>query len=140
MSSKPESFILNTDYATLKNDDNGTVTVTFPGSATVSAGGVRSFTAEIKIGGKGASTRSRVASSKDGNRYFASSAVSFTRNGTIPGPFTVPYTLSASMSRTIADTVTVSAFVLNPYSSELTCASGDETFTFKVNTFVPPFA
>jgi len=137
--SKPESFIANSDFATLKNDAIGDVTVTFPGAQNLAADEVRSYTATIELGIKGASLRSRLASSKDSNRYYACSSIDLPRTGTVFG-MPASYSIIASLSRTSSTTVTVFAVVMNPYFDVLTTEGVDETFSFELSSFLPPFA
>lgn len=135
---KPENFILTTDYATLKNDDrNDALSVTVPSSQTVGAGAVYSITDTVTVGSNVASIRSRMRSSKETNWYVTQS-LHILRTGTVSGS-PASYDVLAVVTRQTATTVRLTAFIRNPYGSTLTGASGSETFTAVVNTFLSPF-
>lgn len=136
--SKPDNFILNSDYATLKNDARNSASVTFPGSQSIGANVVRSYQSTINLGEGGSSIRSRISSSKDSNNWYACTSIYYIRTGTVSGsPAT--YDLRGVITRTSPTEVTVIAAVLNPYGSTLVTASGDEVLSFLVNGFLPPF-
>lgn len=135
--SKPERFISNSDYASLKNDGVTTLTVTFdeptiPASTTV----VRTATATV--GQAGATDRAQIHSSKLGNRYLGNTLLVARTGNDGFGP--VSYSIVAELFRSSPDVVTASVSVRNPYGSTLTTEAGAETFTFYVATFIPPFA
>jgi hypothetical protein len=134
---KPSNFNTHSGYATMKNDDTGTVSVTFPASTVVTA--VTAVTNDLVIGTINASSRVSVASSKEGNVYYTGSQMVVSRTGTVPGPISSPYTLAAYLTRVNATTVRATAVVSNPYGVNLTTSSGDETFTFEIGTFLSPF-
>lgn len=134
---KPERFILTTDYATLKNDASAILSVTVPSSVTVAGNGVYSISSSASIGQIGASERSQIVSSKIGEVYSANIVVIY-RWGTESGLPAI-YDINVDLSRTDANTLTLSATIMNPYSTTLQCESGSETFTAYVATFLPPF-
>lgn len=139
----PEKFILSTDFATLKNDADTTVQVTFPGSQIIAgsvgpAGSYAERHVDVNIGAQGAISRIQISSSKDSNIIHPARNVFYTRNGTVLG-FSATYTIDAFVYRISPTTMRCSLFVPNPYSDPLTTESGDETMTFEVNTFLPPF-
>lgn len=93
---RPSRFILNSDYATLKNDAEGVVQLTVPGLVNIPAGGANVvYKATLQIGSPSAGLRSYVTSSKysyalsspsfflackqDG--YDSSASVDISRNG-----------------------------------------------------------
>lgn len=135
---KPSRFILNTDYATLKNDATGSGSVVVPGSTNVAGNSSVSYSTDITIGAQGAFTRGRIRSSKEGSRWIVANAIGYIRTGTTLGsPAT--YDIFAFLWRPDATTLRLQVHIQNPYSSTLTTASGDETIDFYVNTFLPPF-
>lgn len=137
--SDPNKYILSSDFATLKNDDNAEVSITFPGSVAVATNAIKSYSADVTVGSTGACLRARVASSKDSTKWFSCPALQLTRTGIESGS-PVPYGIFGSLSRIDATTVRVYAVVYNPYAGTLTTESGDETFYFRINTFLSPFA
>lgn len=133
-------FIFSTDYATLKNDNNATVQVTFPGSVVVpasvgSAGSAIETHTDVTIGAQGAISRIQISSTKDASIIHPARNVYYNRTGDLGA-----YTIVAFTYRVSPTVMRCSAFVTNPFSSPLTTEAGDETFTFYVNTFLPPFA
>lgn len=137
-SSSPEKFIMSSDFASLKNDDEVTITVTVPGSQSVAAGDKWTATTDMTAGTKNASLRSQVTASKAPNDTYALPNIYVTRNGTVSG-FPSPYSLYAFLTRVSPTTIRATAMILNPYGATLTGEAGSETFTFKVRTFRSPF-
>lgn len=138
-SSAAEKFIMSSDFATLKNDGTGTVSVTLGGSITVPGGQVASVRAVLNVGTKGSLIRSRIASSKDATRFYACTSLTYLRFGTILG---MPgfHNVYGYVARTSPTQIECIVAVNNPYSDPLVTASGSETFTFEISTFIPPFA
>lgn len=134
----PQDFDITSDFATLKNDNSGDISVTFPGSFSVPGNGLSQFTNTINIGTRGAALRTRASSSKDSNTWYVCSSLSYMRTG-MSGGFSASYSVVAAASRTSPTTITVVALVLNPYSGTLVTEAGNETFSFHLNTFLPPF-
>lgn len=133
-------FILSTDYATLKNDNNATIQVTFPGSTVVPAsvgvaGSAVEVHTDVTMGAPGAISRIQISSTKDAGIIHPARNVYYNRTGDLGS-----YQIVAFTYRTSPTTLRCSAFVTNPYNAILTTEAGDETFTFYVNTFLPPFA
>jgi hypothetical protein len=137
--SKPEQFRLNTDYGSLKNDDTATVSVTVPGSMSLIDGTVYTATNTVTVGTVNASSRVRIASDKAGGTYYTGSVLIVTRTGTLPGPFGTDYNIIAYSTRISSSTIQVTALITNPYGDTLTTASGSETFSFELSTFLSPF-
>lgn len=135
---KPESFILTTDYATLKNDAKTTLTITLPGSQNITAGNTLLLTATATIGVAGASERAQIYSSKL-TYYWAGNIVSIARDGLVGGSPS-SYNTVAELYRSSATQVTAQVSIFNPYAGTLTTEAVDEVFTFAVATFIPPFA
>lgn len=136
--SKPENFILNTDFATSKKDDYKVFTLTYTGSSTIPAGFTR-IDSDIVMGSPGSIINSRIASSKYSNQFFATPVISFNRSGKF-GTQSVPYNILAYVSRLSLDTVRATILIPNPYNTPFTSEVGDETFTFEVATIIPPIS
>lgn len=141
---KPSELILSTDFPNLKNDDRfgGTITVSggiiIPGNSYVQGYG------DAKAGKIGSLVRGRISSSKQtdssGNPVsYTGQGISFNRTGTMMG-FSVPYAVTCFMYRVSPTDVRIQVYIANPYSDTLTGASGDETITFQVNTYIAPYA
>jgi len=141
---KPESFTSSTDFATLKNDARASAQVTAPGSQVIPATiGVAAsyleYHADLAVGAPGAVMRVQIASSKNSNIIQVTQNTGGVRLGTLLG-FPNPYNISAFAYRLSPTTVRCQVYIPNPNSDPLTTAAGDETFTFYINTFLPPFA
>lgn len=130
----PTNFILNSDFASLKNDDGTSVSVTFGGSTVISANSTASVTQDVVIGAQSSINRVQIASSKDSNKRYSTQALSFSRVGSAG-----IYNIYAFVSRISSTTLRCRVYVPNPFGSSLTTASGDETFTFYIDTFLSPF-
>lgn len=137
--SQPEQFILDSDFATLKNDNQGTAQVTIPSSTSVAGSGSASFSTDLVIGASGAISRVRMSSTKDSNKWRISNAIDYTRIGVNSGS-PANYDIFLFVWRPSATVLRCQALIQNPYATTLTGASGAETVTFYVNTFLPPFA
>ena len=136
MTTQPENFIINSDFATLKNDTvAATATVTVPGSVSVPSGGSMEWHQDIPAGTKGAAIRCRIRSSKFGSRWMASPQVTMTRNGS--GGF---YTLVAYVYLVSPGVLRCSASLYNTTGAAMTTEAGTETIDFSISTFIPPFA
>ena len=61
---KPSRYILNSDYATLKNDEEISLSIDLPDSFVLPAGGTRMFSATATGGQKSAGMRWSISSSK----------------------------------------------------------------------------
>ena len=136
--SKPNSFTLSSDFATLKNSELGlTATVTVPSASVVSASSYREWHTDITISEPFAIASCRIASSKNSNKYIIGNATDMLRytSGGI-----VSYDIYCFVWRVNSTTVRFQALIQNPYSVSMTCASGDETFSLYMYTFVPPFS
>lgn len=141
---KPSDFILSTDYATLKNDDSDTTSVTAPGAVSVPAavgpvGGYVEYHQDLTIGTAGAITRLQIESSKNAGVVYAARTLSIDRTGTVGGS-PANYSIIAFAYRTAPTTLRCQVYISNPNAGTLTTAAGDETFTFYINTFLAPYS
>lgn len=134
----PSQFIATSDYATLKNDNGTSTTVTFPASTVIAGSGSSVVTSDLVIGAAASINRVQISSSKDSNTRYATLSLSFGRTGTSSGS-PASYDIFAFVTRISSTTLRCSAYVPNPYGASLTTATGDETFTFYIDTFLPPF-
>lgn len=138
--SKPESFILNTDYATLANDAGpASVSATMPSGIIIAPNAVYSTFAEVAVGQRNASIRSTISTTKEGNRRYTTMNASVVRTGFIDGNIQVPYTLLCYLTRVDPTTMRLTVAVWNQNASNLITEFGDETFTARIVTFISPF-
>lgn len=131
----PADFIILSDDATLKNDARTTASVVFPGSTVVAGNGSAEFHTDVVIGQVGSINRLQIASSKDSGKRYVTKSYSREYTGSLGG-----YNIFAFASRISTTTIRCSLVLLNPYSSNMTGEAVDETFTFYIDTFIPPFA
>lgn len=137
---RPEDFILNSDFATLKNSEIGkTAQVTIPGSTSVAGSASVEWHVDVPITESYAISLGRIASSKNSNRDLIGNATVLERSGTSLGNPAF-YQIYGFMWRVSPNTVRCTALIQNNQSSTLIGASGDEVLTFYFDTFVPPFA
>jgi hypothetical protein len=134
----PGNFISTTDYATFKNDNHTSSSVTFLGSINIGGAATYSQTLNIAIGQTGAINRIQISSSKDSNRRYSTLSLSYSRNGSSGGS-PASYTITVFVSRTSNTNLTLTVYVANPYNTTLTTEGTNETFNFYVDTFIPPF-
>lgn len=135
---KPSDFILSTDYATLKNDADASISVVVPGSQSIpgTTGANYSyleFYADSSIGVQGSIIQSQIASSKDSTKYCIALNKLYTRNGSLG-----TYSVVCVIIRTSPTNLRCLVYIPNPYATTLTTEAGDETIYFDVTTFIPP--
>jgi hypothetical protein len=136
--SKPNYFILNSDFPTLKNDGSDSGDVIIPSAISIPGSSSLSYSFDLTIGVQGSVTRSRVKSTVTDTTWHAGTQREFIRTGTESG-FPAIYSLYAFTYRLDATTLRCQVFIPNPYAGILTGAVG-ETISFEVHTFIPPFA
>lgn len=132
---RPEDFIISSDYATSKQDDRRTVSITVPGSITISGGSYDLRSQDIVMGSQGSIIRSRISSTKGGGRFYATSQLIAKRFNSSTFMF---YSVHATVVRTSPNTLRFMVITPNTYTESLTTVSGSETFTFEVATVIPP--
>ena len=133
-----EDFILNSDFATLKNDDDGILSVTLPNLLNVPAASTYTTSDSIVIGTAGSDIRQRISSSKDNIWYTSKSIMYTSSSGATVSGSPSSYDIVAAISRTGATTVTLTIFIPNPYGATLAISGLSQTITAYVATFIPP--
>lgn len=134
--SKAESFIATSDFATLKNDDSETVSITMPASVVIPAGGSYILNQDISVGLASSEQRIRVRSSLLGSQYYNGLLIVNRIATTAFGDALYGvYTMVARISPTV---VRCSVVVPNGNIDPITTHNQAETFTFVVNTFLSP--
>lgn len=134
-----ENFILTSDFATLKNDALGTISVTIPNVTSIPAATVYSWSNEIVIGAVGSSVRAVIYSSKDIRKFYSTTVFFSYMGGTVSGsPTSVD--IFCYLHRTSKTTLRLTCFLQNPYGSTMTITGLSQTVTANFATFLPPFA
>lgn len=137
---KPQEFIATSDYATLKNDSEGVISLTLPNSLNVAAGSTASLTSSLTIGTPGSSFRSRIVGSVNNVSYVATNVGYGRTSGATVSGFSVGYEVFVSVHRTSPTQLSLIAFIPNPYGATLAITSGlAGTVTAYVATFLPPY-
>lgn len=131
---KPELFIINTDYGTLKMGEKQTVTLSIPGSMTVGSNQEWINSTVISAPTNASNPTSQVRNGRN-NIWYATNKISFTRTGSQG-----PYSLSCSIIRTSPNQLTISVRIFNGSPSSMTTQSGNETIYFEITNMVPPFS
>lgn len=134
---KAESFILTTDFATLKNDSLVplSASINVPNAAVLPGNGYLQYSADITAGTVGAVTRVQMMSTRSAGLIQCSRTIHFTRtNASLQ-----TYTVTAFVWRTSPTNVRCQVYIPNPYSFNINLSVA-ETVTFYLNTFIPPFA
>lgn len=132
---KPSNFILNSDYATPKNDDGNTFSVTVPSGISVPGASVVVLSETKEVGMSGANLRARISSSKDGSRWFSVPTVYYDRVGSGGG-----YYLYATLHRVSSTQLRLSVFIPNPYGLTMSGEAGSEVISAVATTLIPPFS
>jgi hypothetical protein len=139
--SKPSSFIMSSEYASVGNDGSGTITVTIPGGTTIASGDSDyTVVSTANIGTKAGGNFRCVASSSKGSGYFYGTAFWTVGKGTAGAPVSsaVPYPTRINIYRTSPTQIVVRATVINTFwgTASLTTSVAAETITVKLFTMV----
>ena len=144
MTSSPSNFILNSDFATLKNSERGlTATITVTASKFIVANSYWEQHVDIPITEAYAVSTARISSSRNSNRYLSCNYLDmvymdgYTDSA---GDWIVTYNVEAFIFRLSSNVVRFQIYIRNPYGEILVTDGTAETFSLYMNTFVPPLA
>ena len=130
---KLNRFTINTDFASLANDDATSVSLTLPQQFTAAVGQFVEFHQDIKVGQPNAQMSVLTRAS-------ASSAWSPTSSFYLGVTTSAgPDAMIVSVSRISETMVRLSASYPNPYSTTVTVATGSPAITALILTFLNPF-
>lgn len=134
---KPNNFILNTDFPTIRNSlsNNGTVSITIPKRVTIAPGGYWQATANITIGAKASIIRSTITTSFENKTFVARNLTE-----TDSSPSGTYYKL-IDLYRINPTTMQLSVFIPNTLYplKELITANEENVITCNISTFLSPF-
>ena len=140
---KPEDFIMNTDYVSLPNDDKDTVAVTIPAGVTIASGSSANYTQDVAVGSKGSYLRVRlnIAGVTYPNLTPGTTAVIYQTNGSMPslGVTGLPYAIAILVYRISATHVRIHARIVSTYPATFNCNNPAITATATINTYISPF-
>ena len=126
---KAAHFILNTDYVTTQNDDEGQVSVSIPSSFYVAGGAIKDFTNSVTIPG---------STSKSFRCYFTSTAFNYAVTGCVEGSIQFGNDeIVIKIART-KDTFTLIVSNLGRPSAH-TYNGTSQVITAHIQTFIDPF-
>ena len=138
---KPSNFILDTDFATYKNDAIGAITFTIPGSIAIAANTRYVASYSTTLGTNGAPSRAFINCSASPTKWFVGQLLQVVADGVDSsfGPYSYFYIIY--ITRTGPNTVTATVEIDNysPGSGTLTTESTPRTINVKLATFLPPF-
>jgi len=131
--SKPLKFILNSNYATLKNDSvTTTVTVTIPGGDSIAGSSYRSYTADVSVGSIGAPMEVQINYSIGSQRFAVGSMQIIENAGT-----GTQYQGTVSVQRPSASVARLRVDYFNGNVGAITTVA--RTATAYIRTYLPPF-
>lgn len=136
--SKADKFILNSDFATIKNDSgvlSGSISMS--GSQIVTPGNTLTQTVDIVIGTINAPMTFFIKHSYN-DQYNVSGNIQYIATGKVGGVDTV-YTTVIYAYRLNATTVRLSVSTYNPNLTNLTTETTARTITLYVRTYLSPF-
>ena len=136
---KPEAFISSSDYATLKNDNSGTVTLFIPTGDSVPIGGRKTYENFIDIGQKNAGLRVQNATDLYGSQFSPGTTLITYTTVTIDVFTGVLQTLYVNLERTSPTRLRVYVNIDNNTGLSMTITGPTQTITFDINTFLSPF-
>lgn len=136
-------FILNSDYATLKNDAEGELSITLPDTVRVVSGNTSIYHAEIDLGAKPSAAWRVMAYSTKYNNLFGYPSSSFS----IPADKSTPNygpekSFGAVEVYRVGGKFRVDVRFYGPDSSEGSYAEYTniaQTLTFRIQSFIDPF-
>lgn len=137
---RPNRFVLNTDYGSMKNDNHLSVSLTIPASQSIASAAAYITTADLTIGVKGGITKYLIEHPLQPGRWFATGQAAMYLEASSPAG--ASYILRLYMTRLNATTVRATAYIHNnlaPATAMVTEAT-ERVVNFKVYTFIPPFA
>lgn len=137
MSSAPGYFILNSDFATLKNDDNGTMTITIA-AGTIAGGATYTVESTSTLGSTNASVRAYMVASNASTKYCVGSSMTFAVNVTQAGA-TYDFSACANLERASSSTIRLYCNIPNFSPSDTLTINSSVTITAKISTFLSPF-
>ena len=137
--SKPNNFILTTDYPTLKNDDINSFTITIPPAFLVDFEGYYEDEEVLTIGTKGSLIRTTCKSDKDGREFTGNSFMTIGYGKWGAGSTPTPYNILIDMYRKTATTLAVRVYIPNLTPGILLTENITEVITIKAATFLSPF-
>lgn len=130
---KPSQFILDTDYATLKNDTSNIAQVTIPANSVIPANGYTEHSVDIVAGLPGSLIQAQIGDTYMGQVIVGNQVVFDHSTAT-------PYSVLCMAYRINATTVRCTAYRPNPYNTNTTGINQAITYTFYIDTFLPPFS
>ena len=138
---KPNNFILNSDYATLKNDNKGTISLYLGSSTVMNYNDKYTYQTSITVGTVNAAIRCQMYSSLAPSTIYSSPQMQITLQATTSGGGgTGPYPATIYVERVSATTVKL---ICNVYgiapglTQQIT--GGFQTVTADIVTFLSPF-
>ena len=136
-------FIMNSDYATLKNDAEGELTITLPDTVNVVLGNTEVYHAEIDLGAKpSAAWRVMAYSTKYYNGFgYPSSSFSVPARKYTPN-YGFENSFAAVEVYRVGGKFRVDVRFYGPDSSEgayATYTGMEQTLTFRIQSFIDPF-
>lgn len=134
---KPSSFILTTDYPTIKNDNSGSFSITIPASQAIATGTAYEQEVTKTIGTASSLLRITAKSSLDGREFSGNSFMSIGYGDITPYGST-PYNIMIDVYRKSSTVIAVHVYIPNLTPVTLTTGAA-ETITIKVATFLSPF-
>lgn len=136
---RPSLFNINSDFATLKNDNKGAVSITLPGSILIPASGIYAQSASIAIGVRGSSFRSRISSTKRPEQFVTNTVIYSYSTGAIVSGSPSNYDIFVTVTRADPSNLTLSVTIPNGYNAPMSVSGLAQTITANVATFLPPF-
>jgi hypothetical protein len=138
---KPSNFILNTDYATLKNDDTNSLSVAITDSGVLAFGATKVYESFLDIGTANAGLRVQMYSSATSSDIWCAMGMTVPVTITVtPGSSTFTYNLPVTLERVSATSVRLySIFYSYGVGVSMRITSGYQTITADVATFLSPF-
>lgn len=138
---KPENFILTTDYATLKNDAIGQMVLSITSGVTIASLSSYTYETFLDIGQINAGVRGYIGTTKFADLYAVFNG-SFdvrilTRYNTTGNPTTELY-LTTILERISPTRLRLYCQVGNPFAFSITVMDS-QTVTFELATFLSPF-
>jgi hypothetical protein len=137
---KPSNFILNSDFATLKNDDTNSLSVSITDSGVLAFGATKVYESFLDIGTKNAGLRVQMYSSASPSNIWCAMGMTVPVTVTAGPGGTFTYNLPVTVERVSPTRVRLySIFYSFGFGITMRITGGYQTITADVATFLSPF-
>lgn len=131
-------FNISSDFATLKNDSNGSVSLNIPTGGVISPNNRITYESKISVGALNASARTLMKSSAT-NVWYAGSALEIKMRARFAGSYDADTWQYVMLERVDATTFALRCSIFNNQVDSMQIIGGAQTITAEFDTYLSPF-